>query len=79
MTRAYEEIIDFIAAGSRPSDIAAFEPSDDARNRVQSLLEREKAQKLSSDEAAELTHYLQLEHLMRLVKARARSHFASHE
>ena len=36
MTRAYEEIVDFIAAGSSPSDVASFEPSDEARQRVAS-------------------------------------------
>jgi len=73
MTRAYEEIIDFIAGGSRPSDVAAFQPSSDARKLVQELIEREKHETLSPEEASELTHYLQLEHLMRLAKARARS------
>ena len=74
MTRVYEEIIDFIAAGSTPGDVAGFQPSDEARGRVSDLLRREKADGLSADEAAELGHYLELEHLMRLAKARARAH-----
>lgn len=69
--RAYEEIVDFIAAGSNPSSVIAFRPSEAARARVLELVTREKAGLLTPDEASELEHYLQLEHLMRLVKARA--------
>ena len=69
--RAYEEIIDFIAAGSSPRSVIAFRPSEAARIRVLDLVSREKAGDLTSDETSELEHYLQLEHLMRLVKARA--------
>lgn len=72
MTRAYEEIIDFIAAGTNPNGVVAFEPSEAAKARVSDLIHREKTTGLSVDEAAELDHYLQLEHLMRLAKARAR-------
>jgi len=77
MTRAYQEIIDFIASGSCPADVAAFQASEEARVRVQELMEREKREALSPDEAFELTHYLQLEHLMRLVKARAAARFGA--
>lgn len=73
MTRAYEEIIDFIAAGTSPQAVTDFRPSDEARQRVADLTAREKsAAGLSPEETAELDHYLQLEHLMRLAKARAR-------
>ena len=74
MTRVYEEIVDFIAAGSRPDDVATFQPSQGARERVADLVSREKASGLSPDEASELAHDLQIEHLMRLAKARARRH-----
>ena len=74
MTRVYEEIVDFIAAGSKPSDVATFQPSAEARQRVGDLIAREKTAGLSADESAELDHYLQLEHIMRLAKARARRH-----
>ena len=76
ITRAYEEIIDFIAAGVRSSDVVAFRPSAEAKARVAELIHREKTRGLSAEETAELHHYLQLEHLMRLAKARARAHLA---
>ena len=76
MVRAYEEIIDFIAAGTTPRRVVAFQPSEEAKARVAELIEREKASGLSPEESTELNHYLQLEHLMRLAKARARAHLA---
>ncbi len=74
LTRAYEEVVDFIAAGASPANVVAFRPSEGAKRRVAELIEREKTTGVTSDEASELEHYLQLEHLMRLAKARARQH-----
>jgi GTP-dependent phosphoenolpyruvate carboxykinase len=70
--KAYEEIIDFIAAGTTPQNVIAFRPSDEAQERVADLLVREKEGLLLPEEKSELDRYLQLEHLMRLAKARAR-------
>ena len=76
MTRAYEEIIDFIAAGTSPRDVVAYQPSEASKARVADLIQREKTTGLAPEETAELDHYLQLEHVMRLAKARARNHLA---
>ena len=70
--KAYEEIVDFIAAGTTPKDVISFRPSETAQERVADLLAREKDGELSPAEKSELDHYMQLEHLMRLAKARAR-------
>jgi hypothetical protein len=75
-TRAYEEIIDFIAAGTDPERVASFRASDEVRQRVADLVMREKSDSLTANERSELEHYLQLEHLMRLAKARARKHLS---
>jgi hypothetical protein len=72
--RAYEEVIDFLAAGTSPDNLVAFRPSEEAKRRVAHLIEREKADALTPEEKSELEHYVQLEHLMRLAKARARRH-----
>ena len=72
--KAYEEIIEFIASGTTPGNVAAFRPSEEAKERVADLIKREKNSDISPDEESELNHYLQLEHLMRLAKARARQH-----
>jgi hypothetical protein len=76
-TRAYEEVVDFIAAGSSLDDVIGFHPSEPARQRVMDLLERAKGSGITPEEQSELDHYFQLEHLMRLAKARARG-FAAH-
>lgn len=70
--KAYAEIIDFIAAGTTPQNVIDFRPSEESQARVEDLLAREKDNELSSAEKSELDHYLQIEHLMRLAKARAR-------
>lgn len=74
---AYEEIIDFIAGGNTPEAVVAFRPSEAAHARVRDLLAREKADGLDAEEKSELDHSLQLEHLMRLAKARARQFLVS--
>ena len=74
--RVYEEVIDFIAAGTNPGNLIAFQPSAEAKQRVAYLIEQEKSDTLSSDEKSELDHYIQLEHIMRLAKVRARQRLA---
>ena len=69
--RPYEEIVDFIASLS-PREVVGFKPSEGARQKVWELIERQKSAPLPADEKAELDHYLEVEHLMRLAKARAR-------
>jgi hypothetical protein len=41
MMRAYEEIIDFIAAGTTPNSVVAFQPSEEAKGRVADFIHRE--------------------------------------
>lgn len=74
MTRAHEEIVDFIGAGTSPRDVMAYQPSAASKARVADLIQQEKTTGLSPEETAKLAHYLQLEHVMRLAKAPARIH-----
>ena len=73
-TKSYEEIIDFIAAGTTPEAVVAFHPSDSVRQRVEQLVERSKEGSFSTEDQSELDDYLQLEHIMIMAKARARQH-----
>jgi hypothetical protein len=66
------EIIDFIAAGTTPETVANFRPSIEAQEHVSSLLELQQERALSEDEAAELDHFMDLEHILRMAKAKAR-------
>jgi hypothetical protein len=72
MIRAYEEIVDFIVGGAPSEAVAGFEPSPETKQRVADLIHREKTTGMTRDETSELDHYLKIEHLMRLAKARAR-------
>ena len=72
--KSYDEIIDFIAAGTTPGAVVAFRPSDSVQQRVAELVERSKDGSISSEEQSELEDYLQLEHIMIMAKARARQH-----
>ena len=69
--RPYEELVQFIASLS-PREVIDFKPSEAARQRVWDLIERQKVAALPDDEKSELDHYVEIEHLMRLAKARAR-------
>ena len=75
--RAYEEVIEFIAAGTSPDSLINYQPSEAVKERVSDLIQREKTVGISPDEESELEHYLQLEHIMRLAKARAHQYVAN--
>ncbi len=68
----YLELVDFVAGGTTPEDIVKFRPSHEAQRRVAELIEREEEERLTPEEAAELTHFLELEHILRMAKAKAR-------
>jgi len=72
MNVAYDKFVDFLAAGSTPQGLIDFRPSESARTKVADLIHRQKTSGLGAEENAELSCYLQFEHIMRLVKARAR-------
>jgi hypothetical protein len=73
---AYEEIVDFIAGGPSVRSVADFQASRETQTRVRDLIRKEKNEGLTGSEKAELDNYMVLEHIMRLVKAKARGHLA---
>ena len=76
MILAYDEIVDFISAGSTPQGVVDFVPSEATRQRVWELLQLQKAGSFTPENESELQHYLEMEHIMRLAKARARARLA---
>ena len=74
---SYLEIIDFIASGTTPQAVADYRPSPEAQHRVAELIAREKESGLSAEEKSELDHFMDLEHIPRVAKARARQILAS--
>ena len=68
----YHEIIDFIASGTTPAQVLEFRPSMEAQERLEELIDREKSGEIGADEKAELEHFMELEHILRMAKAKAR-------
>jgi hypothetical protein len=69
--KAYQEVIDFIAS-TNPAKVLVFKPTDEAKQRVSDLIEREKLEGLNQEETSELDYYMKIEHLMRMAKIKAR-------
>ena len=72
MARVYEEVIDFLAGGITPDSLIAYQPSKAAKRRVEDLIRKEKTKRLTPEETSELNHYMELDHILTLAKARAR-------
>ena len=68
----YLELIDFVASGTTPEAVADFHPSPEAHARVAELVARERESQLTIGEASELDHFLELEHIIPMAKAKAR-------
>jgi hypothetical protein len=71
--KASEEVASFIAM-TNPAKVLAFRPSEETKQRVSDLIEREKNEGISDEERRELDYYMQLEHLMRMAKIYARKY-----
>lgn len=70
--KAYDEMVDLFARGCDAEAILSFRPSAKAQRRVRDLLDRSKRGQLTAEENAELERLGEIEHMMQLVKARAR-------
>jgi hypothetical protein len=68
--RPFDDLINFIAQFA-PEQVLAFRPSKATIDRVHFLIEKEKADGLSTEEQEELDGYLLQEDLMILAKSRA--------
>jgi hypothetical protein len=72
-TLACEEVLEFLLNRPTPEAIVAFKVSPAAQARICVLLENKREATLNAAETAELDLYEQLEHLMMLLKAKART------
>jgi len=70
---AYEEVLEFLLNRPTHEAIVAFKVSPAAQARIRALLEKNREATLNAEETAELDLYEQLEHLMMLLKAKART------
>lgn len=73
----YLEIIDFFASGTTPQAVVDFQPSLTAQHRALELLDLAKEDRLTAEQESELEHFTELEHILRMAKARARQILAA--
>ncbi|MEM1256867.1 MAG: hypothetical protein AAGI69_30945 [Cyanobacteria bacterium P01_H01_bin.21] len=67
--QVYRYVLDFLASQPTPEQIANFRPTADMQTRMQYLLLKNQAGKLSPREQQELDEYERIEHLIIMVKA----------
>ena len=67
------ETLDFLASGPTPEQIIAYKVSPDVQERLEELLDKNREEGLTEEEEEELDIYEQVDHLMILIKARARA------
>lgn len=76
-TNVYDSVADFIAS-MNPQKILELRADPEMQQRLEELIEKEKSSGLTVDEKEELDHYIVLERLIRLAKARARYRLAQY-
>jgi hypothetical protein len=67
----FNEMLDCLASGPAPEQIAAFKVSSAAQLRLEELLDKNREEGLTDDEAIELDVFSHINHIMILLKARA--------
>jgi hypothetical protein len=75
--KSYDEIVEHFARGSTPAEVLAFRPSEETQERVRYLLAQNQSDELTPEEEGELDRLGEIEHLMQLIKARARFYAAN--
>lgn len=68
--QSYSSVADYIAM-MNPQKVLEMRPSAEMQARIEDLIEKEKDAGLNAEEKDELDHYVVLERLIRLAKARA--------
>ncbi len=73
----YELVLDFLASGPSPEQIAAYRPPRAAQARFSRLIEANREHILSPEEEEELNHYVDMDRMLSLLKAKASSHLST--
>ena len=69
--KVYDEIVDFIASGTTPQSVIDFHLSESAQERLEDLIYNAKNNALTKEDKRELDHFLTIEHILTLAKAKA--------
>ncbi len=67
----FDEVLDFLASTPTPEDILQFKPSEQLQARATYLLQQNRADNLSAEEAQDLEEIGRINHLMSMLKIRA--------
>ena len=67
----YRYILQFLASNPSPGDIRAFRPAPQMQERISELLEKNRSNRLTPAESAELDEYERIEHVIRMLKIRS--------
>lgn len=67
----YEFVLDFLAGGPTPREIVDFRPDPEVTARFFELLEANQSRTLTPAEEEELDHYIQIDRMVTLLKAKA--------
>lgn len=65
-------VTDFLGSAPTLEEIAAYRLPDDLQERAHDLLDKNRAGSLSDDERREMDEFRQIDHLLTLVKAKAK-------
>ncbi|MEO8612109.1 MAG: hypothetical protein ABI690_29700 [Chloroflexota bacterium] len=68
----FDEITDFLASGPTAEAIIAYKPSEFLDQRLHELLHKNSNDQLTAEERVELDSFLQINHLLTVVTAKAR-------
>lgn len=74
----YEQVLDFLAASPSTQEIISFRPSPEAQRRFSELLEANRQRSLTLAESEELDHYIRIDQMFSLLKAKAYRHLDNH-
>jgi hypothetical protein len=70
----YEQVLEFLASGPTSQEIASYRPPQAAQARFSQLLEANRERTLSLQEEEELDHYIGMDRMLSLLKAKAQHH-----
>ncbi|GAB4033620.1 hypothetical protein [Spirosoma gilvum] len=70
----YETLVDFILTHVKPEAILQFRASEEMHDHFYSLLEKEKSGTTTREETDLINDFMNVEHIMRLAKAKVKQH-----
>ena len=68
----FDEILDFLASTPTPEQIIAFQPPESLQRRLSELLEKNREDRLPTEEQVELDEFLRMNRFMSRLKLKAR-------